>query len=420
MNNSCQVLTVVLSLFPLLPLIHLVHAEEKPRKPITAEELRRSGKVPPDWTVTRQQFREPLAQNQSRKFYEVVNYRLICDPQAEVVEQDQPIRLRVGVVNVADAGESMLNPFIDDAFPRSLRIAVFDESNQFVGLLPRQEKKDEVDEESTYEFHKDEMRGKFVDVSTNAAGDKQDPFYISLKPGRYKFQLVACGRFFFADLVHALEQDINKVEAKWQIALDLEVARSAAASVRVIERGDATAKLSEKPTQGSLELIESDWPKLLSVVTINEKVAESAQKVSRYFEVSLTLTNTSTTNFIGAIDPFLWLMGQDDPPIAWTVREFGKPDRNPHKAPFGHRWACRRSDFIILPPQGIASCTVYRFPRKPGRFEVSVDLKRGIVIDPQKLDYLERGDPLIGLRMGGVDAKTIHPASILSRKIVIE
>ena len=86
----------------------------------------------------------------------------------------------------------------------------------------------------------------------------------------------------------------------------------------------------------------------------------------------------------------------------------------------GNEWPKQRSDFVLIPPQGIAACRVGAAPTQPGEYAKSVDLVRGIVTDDQKLAVLQFGDPEIGWTLRGVDKNVIHQDSILAVKVLLK
>jgi hypothetical protein len=130
-------------------------------------------------------------------------------------------------------------------------------------------------------------------------------------------------------------------------------------------------------------------------------------------QAKLTLRNVSEDGFVGLIDPFLWMIYQHEhQPIRWRIRNIDRPaDKIPTAIGISRRLPLT-SDFVILPPQGVAACRIGILPNRRGRYEVSVDLSGGIVAEQDKVQILKTGDPFMSFRLGGADAHVLRNDSI--------
>lgn len=359
------------------------------------------------WTVSRTEYRE--AGKHARYYHHHSKYRLICVPGRTTLLRGEGIKLLVGVERVGSDGDALVNPFCDEMFPSNLRIAIFDEQNRFVAILPRDSTDKKASDETRYTLKLNEMRGRHVEVCTDGNDLELRPFAIALQPGTYKFQLVACAKFFIGDV----SSDSKSAERR-ELLTQLEVMRSDVATVSITE--DERAKSSEAKYVNTER-------QLSAILELRKNVERPASTSEVPGDIYLTLTNLSKSASIGVIDPFFWRFCEDQPPVYWHLRKRGMGESDfLVRSHSGSRWPQLRSDFVVLPPQCVASCRV-KLPVRPlgkGDFDLSVDVTGGLVTDSEKVDVLRNGDPRIGYAIGGAEWSALNGSSITQCHFSIE
>lgn len=377
-----------------LSAIDHVFAEE-----IQVKVINRSNVDDPDnyWATSRKRLRKPSEINPFTAAAR--SHRLVLETDVQEVSEGQTFRVMCGVESLGH--QPLLNPFTTESFPRNVVLAVYDEMGQFLQAVPsHQSVPPDKDDQLGYVVKFNEMRGKWIDVSIDLSDTPQNPFALRLKPGNYQLQLIACERFFMGDFAEdgPLEARGHGSKAK------AEAARSELVPLRVVSKADSPPVMNDAM---------SDELKLLATLAVKQcpKNHPEARFGERYYV--LTLTNLSRTRSIGLIDPFSQRRRHFPHPVQWRSqsdwsRDSDSRDISPRMFP------SYRKDFVIIPPQGVASAIVSWVPNNPGERVLSVNLDDGIVIDEEKLAILRSGDPAVGWTLGGTDEKIIHPDSVLS------
>ena len=357
-----------------------------------------------DWTITRKELRK----QSEVKGYTAASrcHRLILSDVDGGGIARCKIRLLCGVENVNGSNHPLLNPFTRYSFPRHIVLVVYDVNGQFVLSYPsRCTTRPSADDLFGTKLRQGEMRGRFVHVQRTTEATSNCDSEISLEPGEYQLQLVACDRFFMGEPPKADHMDDDKGRFAGREAVRSEILR-----IKV------SSNPCELPADDAPQLAE---PKLLARLEIKEWQT-NAPKMAAISCYVLTLNNISNTRMVGVIDPFSSRSIAAGHPVRWIYKENGVLSFDSSEPGTGNEWPKQRSDFVLIPPQGIAACRVGAAPTQPGEYVKSVDLVRGIVTDDQKLAVLQFGDPEIGWTLRGVDKNVIHQDSILAVKVLLK
>ena len=357
-----------------------------------------------DWTITRREIRKPS----DVKGYTAASrcHRLILDAADGGGMTRGRMRLLCGVENVNGSDHALLNPFTRYSFPMNIALVVYDVNGRFVLSYPSASTiRPSADDLFGAKLRQGEMRGRFVHVLRTTDATSNCDSEISLDPGEYQLQLVACDRFFMGEPPKADHIDDDKGRVAGREAVRSEILRI-----------NVSSNPCELPADDAPQL---DEPKLLARLEIKEWQT-NAPKMAAISCYVLTLNNISNTRMVGVIDPFSSRSIAAGHPVRWIYKENGVLCFDSSEPGMGNEWPKQRSDFVLIPPQGIAACRVGAAPTQPGEYAKSVDLGRGMVIDNQKLAVLRFGDPEIGWTLGGVDKNVIHKDSILAVKVLLK
>ena len=357
-----------------------------------------------DWTITRRELRKQSDVRGHTAASRRHRLILVAAEGGDIARGK--MGLLCGVENVNGSGHPLLNPFTRYSFPRSIALVVYDVNGQFVlSYPPENTTRPSADDLFGTQLRQGEMRGRFVHVQRRTEAASNCDSEISLDPGEYQLQLVACDRFFMGDPPKADRIDDDKGPFAVREAARSEILRINVSSNPCELPADETPKLDE--------------PKLLARLEIKEWQTNVPQMAAISCYV-LTLNNISNTRMVGVIDPFSSRSIAAGHPVRWIYKENGVLSFDTSEPGTGNEWPKQRSDFVLIPPQGIAACRVGAAPTQPGEYAKSVDLVRGIVTDDQKLAVLQFGDPEIGWTLRGVDKNVIHQDSILAVKVLLK
>ena len=368
----------------------------------------RPATVPVHWIEARKQLREPSDVKSKNRAAEV--HRLIFKTLETEVSEGSKLRFFCGIERIRDFDQRLLNPFTETSFPKNMIIAIYDEDGHFLHSVPSNDDRPiDIDDPYRVSLIPGEMRGRVVEISISSAPDNGSSFFASLKPGTYKFQLIACRRFYMGDEIEHARSEWDK--NRWRIEATLEGARSDIQVIRITKGPPAPPDVQ----------VHDDDPKLLAVLELKNRAEEMAENGQSKPHFVFTLTNLSRSRSIGLIAPFSQPPSELPCPIRWSFSKVGswKFDIKA-RALGGGAGQPQRSDFVILPPQGMVSHRFGGVPTERGEYEMKVELHDGIVIDADKLEILRTGDPKVGWRLGGVAPDVIHADSVLERKFTVK
>ncbi|MEI8017844.1 MAG: hypothetical protein WCH39_06550 [Schlesneria sp.] len=364
--------------------------------------------APAQWIESRKQLREPSEVKTKNRAAEV--HRLIFKTLETEVCEGSKLRFFCGIERIRDFGQRLLNPFSETSFPKNMIIAIYDEDGHFLQSVPSNDNRPiDIDDQYRVCLIPGETRGRVIEISTSSASGNGDSLFASLKPGVYKFQLIACARFYMGDEVERARSEWDK--NGWRIEASLECERSDIQVIRVTKGPPAPPDAEP----------DDDDPKLLAVLELENQAEELAEIGTSKPNFIFTLTNLSRSRSIGLIAPFSQPCTELQNPIRWSFSKVGSWKFNPKGTALGGGAVPpQRSDFVILPPLGMVSHRFGGVPTESGEYEMRVELGDGIVIDPEKLAVLRTGDPKLGWKLGGVVSDVIHPDSIIERKFTIK
>lgn len=373
-----------------------------------ADDAHKPYRVPADWTVIRKILRQPAEIDWHA--HAAFAHRLILQTEQTEVSPGENLRFYCAVGNISAHNEPLLNPFSETAFPRNIAILIYDNEGNFLHSLSVEDSTPTTaDDRCGVSLRRKETRGKLVQIAIAKQGNSRSTFSVELQPGIYQFQLVACARFFMGG---TLRHDPNAIrEKEWGTRPNLEEARSELVSVTIT---------AGPPPPPEIEPELDEPPKLLASLQIKDIPFEEPRGSSFRQQYVLTLKNTSITKTIGVIDPFSRGLRPPVHPVRWIEQKVGGFRHDSGQRPVPDAWVSKRSDFVILPPQGISSCRIGGVPITAGKYEISVDLLNGIVIDSEKLEILRNGDPELGWMLGGDSSDVLHPLSIVRQKVVVK
>ena len=359
------------------------------------------------WMISCKEFRKP--DEVAQHLLSTAEHRLICAAVDPGPHNGTTIRLLLAVERIRGSGHYLLNPFTEEAFPRNLLLAIYDEDGKFVQSLPNSvDSPTDCDDSHFGVLSGGELRGKYIEISTDQSRNPANPFSVSLKPGKYKFQLIACGRFFMGDSFTT--DHPYQIDGQWGPISEGEESRSAPVSIRIVDPPPGAREVKKKV----------DELKLLSVLEVDEVTEECQHDQFGKRCVLHRLENRSQSKTIAVIDPFyhgFWEMQQ---PVRWIIHEKGKRSIDRGRPSIGKSGIVQRSLFVFLPPNGVAWSWIGIHPEKKGEYDIEVRLLDGIVVDPKKMAVLRFGDPVKGYCLGGVDRDVIDPDSIMSVRFVVE
>ena len=364
--------------------------------------------APAHWIEARKQLRMPIDVKSDIRAAEV--HRLIFKTLETEVSEGSKLRFFCGIELIRDFCQLLLNPFSETSFPKNMIIAIYDEDGHFLQSVPSNDNRPmDIDDPYRVSLVPGEMRGRVVEISMSSVPGSGNSLFVPLKPGSYKFQLIACRRFYMGDQIEQARSEWDKNQ--WRIESSLEGSRSNIQEIRVTKGPPAPPDAEPH----------DDDPKLLAVLDLKNPAEELAEIEQSNPHFIFTLTNLSSSRSIGLIAPFSQPSTELPNPNRWSFIKVGSWKFNP-KGPAlgGGTIPPQRSDFVILRPLGTVS---YRFggvPTESGEYEMKVELRDGIVIDPDKLEVLRTDDPNIGWKLGGVSPEVVHPDSIVEQKFIIE
>ena len=365
--------------------------------------------APEHWIESRKQLKEPSDVKSKSRAAEV--HRLVFKALETEASEGSRLRFFCGIERIRDLDQRLLNPFSENSFPKNMIIAIYDEDGHFLQTVPSNDNRPiDIDDPYRVSLIPGETRGRVIEIFTSPTSGKWSSLFVSLKPGHYKFQLIACERFYMGNQIEHAQSEWDKNQ--WRIEASLESARS---HIQVIQ-------IKKGPPNPPDAEIDDDDPKLLAVLDLKNRAEELAEIGASKPHFVFTLTNLSRSRSIGLIAPFSQPPTELPNPIRWSFSKVGSWKYNPKKitAFGGGTLPLQRSDFVILPPQGMVSHRFVGVPNESGEYEMKVELRDGIVIDPNRLEVLRTGDPNIGWKLGGVAPGVIHDDSILERKFTIK
>ena len=360
------------------------------------------------WTESRKQLREPIDVKSNNRAAEV--HRLVFKALETEVSDGSRLRFFCGIERIRDFDQRLLNPFSETSFPKNMIIAIYDEDGHFLQAVPSNDNRPiDIDDPYGVSLIPGETRGRVIEISSSSAPGNGGSLFASLKPGLYKFQLIACGRFYMGNQIEHARSEWDK--NRWRIEASLECARSHIQVIRI--KNGPPAPPDAEP--------DDDDPKLLSVLDLKYRADELAEIGTSKPHFIFTVTNLSRSRSIGLIAPFSQPSTELPNPIRWSFSRVGSWKFNPKGTALGGGAVPpQRSDFVILPPLGMVSHRFGGVPTESGEYEMRVELRDGIVIDPEKLEVLRTGDPKLGWKLGGGSPDVVHPDSIVERKFTIK
>ena len=374
-----------------------------------------------DWMISKTEFREP-EEVVSRVLATRV-HRLVLKAVYEKVSEGSNLRLLLSVERFEWSDESiyvqLLNPFTNVSFPRNMIVAVYNEDGEFVDSFPSANSDsgspEDQDDFNSICLKHGETRGKYVNVTIGPAANSRAAFFLPLKQGTYRFQLIASGRFFMGNFFD--KEDTRPFEEKWRAISKQEGKRSDVVTIHV----------TADPVPAIVPQSDDDDLKLLATVELVQPVDDETSMSPEYPYMLYALTNCSRSRSIGIIEPFLGRCLNLLPPNYWVIAEKSslqqewKRSWNSRESTFSSAWPPDRSSFVILPPDGFASRRMPGASIQEGEYEVSsVGLIDAIVTDPDKLEILRTGDTEVGYKLGGADAGVIHPDSVLTKHFIVK
>lgn len=360
-----------------------------------------------DWLSSAKTVKAPTA---VKRGVTTDRYRFLLRASENEVPSGGVVRLFCGVERISGYGDPVLNPFTRVAFPRNIVLAIYSEAGELVHLFPPDRGSSAAgDDFSEFVFESDEMRGKWIDIHVGPPKDDLDLPSIELPVGKYQFQLIACERFLMGNLSGPSPRGIQGQKAPARA--EVEAGRSDVVAVTVLP--------AQSPESGS-DFKPVDELRLLARLEVKECLSpyKSLPKpTQRYY---FTVTNLSRSGRIAIIDPFGARDQQEfHHPIRWIYESKGDWILDSAKRSVNAPFIPRRSDFVILPPGGVASRGLGWIPTSPSEYKLSVDLLKGIVLDPEKIAKLETGDIREGWTLGGATPDVMHPDSILAHTSVV-
>lgn len=347
------------------------------------------------WLATRQRLRWP--EYITATTFAAECHSLKLDVITGEVGRGGILRVLCSIERVKGHGEKLVNPFATRSFPRSVALVIYDSKGQFVQSLPRDAKASvNVDDDTLVALKHREMRGKIVEIELSRQSEVGSEMSLSLQPGMYQLQLVACRRFFSGGwIAYAHDKGVKVAEIA-----DGEAEEKRSNIVRFTVPEDAPRRMPQAD--------ETDH--LIAVCLKTLDSSRHQPKPNTIVDCILTVQNLSRTRSIGLIDPFSAAPREYIHPVRWVLEidgaRFDTNDLSP-RYPFRPR----RSDFLIRPPGGLAGGLVGAIPSDAANYKLSVDINKGLVIDDAKLEVLRAGDPEVGWTAGGVDPSVISPDS---------
>ena len=361
-----------------------------------------------DWVISRRSLVEP---ENVRFAYPIKRYRLICEVQEAEVTQGENIRLFVGVECLSDNGDELLNPFSEESFPANMAISIFDELGNFVQSGPATSNDcPERDDLKGCPMMEGEMRGRFIEISTSIPESDSGSPSAQMAIGTYKLQLVVNQRLFMGRFFSRLR---GRAEfERYRADACREAARSNIATLRIVNNRPLPVSIATPEQKTDV--------KLLAMLGLKARLVPHPHLDASKYQYVMTLRNLSRTESLGFIDPFNRKPACYVRPIRWNLCkncEWNYDDGGPGPL---QSWMLFRSQFLILPPNSVAS---YRFggvPTEHADYETRVELLPGVVVDQKEIEILRSGNMHLAFSLGGASPDVLHSDSALSLKFFID